>query len=108
MPCLLMELSKKEVSKHRSSSESLSPLLIYLVDGCLPNGLFTSLVASLKNSHGWKLAYRRRKHKNCIMFVIPGNFPGTVTLLHLIIWKYMLTVVLSLKLTLSVVEYLKT
>ena len=86
MPSLLdPELTDKE--KHRSSSESLSPLLILLHGGCLPNGLFTSLIVFLKNSCGWQLAYRRRPRKpiclyqNCVTFVVPGNLPGTVTLI---------------------------
>ena len=87
LPCLLKELDEKEVCKYRSSSECLSPLLIYLADGCLPNGLFSSFVASLKNSHGWRLAYRGHKpiclYQNCIMFSVPGsgNLPGSVILI---------------------------
>ena len=87
MPCLLNELSEKEFSKHRCSSPSLSTLLILLGGGCLPNGLFTSLVASLKNNHGWKLAYggQRRKpiclYQNCVSFMVPGKLLGTVTLI---------------------------
>ena len=87
MPCLLNELSEKEISEHRSSSPSLSALLILLGGGCLPNGLFTSLVASLKNDHEWKLAYggQRRKpiclYQNCVSFKVPEMLPGTVTLI---------------------------
>ena len=87
MPCLLNELSEKEVSKHRSSSPSLSALLILLDGGCLPNGLFTSLVVSLKNDHGWKLAYGGQRckpvclYQNCVSLMVPGKLPGTVTLI---------------------------
>ena len=85
LPCLLKELDGKEICNHRSSSNWLSPLLISLTDGCLPNGLFSSLVASLKNSHGWELSYRGHKpiclYQNCITFGIPGNFPGSITLI---------------------------
>ena len=87
MPSLLNELSDKELNKHRSSSPSLSALLILLHGGCLPNGLFTSLVASLKNNCGWQLANKgqRRKpaclYQNCVIFMIPKKLPGTVTLI---------------------------
>ena len=87
MPCLLNELSEKEISKHRSSSPTLSALLILIEGGCLPNGLFTSLVACLKNDHGWKLAYGGQRQKpvclyqNCVTFMVPEMLPGTVTLI---------------------------
>ena len=87
MPSLLNELSDRKLSKHRSSSPSLSALLILLYGGCLPNGLFTSLVASLKNTSGWKLAYKGNGRKpaclyqNCVTFKIPGKLPGSVTLI---------------------------
>ena len=87
MPSLLNELSDKELSKHRSSSPSLSALLILLHGGCLLNGIFTSLVASLKNNCGWQLAIggNLRKptclHQNCVTFKIPGKLPGSVTLI---------------------------
>ena len=87
MPSLLNELSDKELSKHRSSSASLSALLILLHGGCLPNGIFTSLVASLKNNYRWQLAVggNLRKptclHQNCVTFKIPGKLPGSVTLI---------------------------
>ena len=87
LPSLLNELSDKELSKHRSSSSSLSALLILLHSGCLLNGIFTSLVASLKNNCGWQLAVggNRRKpaclHQNCVTFKVPGKLPGSVTLI---------------------------
>ena len=85
MPCLLKELSAGDFNKHRRSSQSLSPLLLYFSSGCLPNGLFTSLIASLKNQHKWELSYKRTKpaclYRNCIEFGIPGGLPGVVTLI---------------------------
>ena len=85
MPCLLKELSAGDFNKHRRSSQSLSPLLLYFSSGCLPNGLFTSLIASLKNRHKWKLSYKRSKpaclFRNCIEFGIPGGLPGVITLI---------------------------
>ena len=85
MPCLLKELSAGDFNKHRRSSQSLSPLLLYFSGGCLPNGLFTSLIASLKNRHKWKLSYKRSKpaclYRNCIEFRFPGGLPGVITLI---------------------------
>ena len=87
MPSLLNELSDKELNKYRSYSPSLSALLILLHGGCLPNGIFTSLVASLKNICGWQLAVGgiRRKpaclYQNCVTFKVPGKLPGSVTLI---------------------------
>ena len=87
MPSLLNELSDKELSKHRFSSPPLSALLILLHGGCLLNGIFTSLVASLQNNCGWQLAVggNLRKptclHQNCVTFKIPGKLPGSVTLI---------------------------
>ena len=85
MPCLLKELSESEFDCHRRSSESLSPLLLFLDGGCLPNGLFTSLVASLKNIHKWELSKKNHRaaclYQNCVQFRIPGGFPGVVTLI---------------------------
>ena len=87
MPCLLKELSEKEICNHRCSSASLSALLIVLEGGCLPNGLFTSLIAALKNMHGWKLAYEGEYsrpvclYQNCVSFSLPDNLPGIVTLI---------------------------
>ena len=68
MPSLLNELSDKELSKHRSSSPSLSTLLILLHGGCLPNGIFTSLVASLKNTSGWQLAVGGNRRKPACLY----------------------------------------
>ena len=85
MPCLLNELSEKEFHEHRISSQSLSTLLLYLDGGCLPNGLFTSLIASLKNDHRWALSKKNHKaaclYQNCVRFRIPGDLPGVVTLI---------------------------
>ena len=85
MPCLLKELSEKEFHNHRRSSKALSSLLLYLDGGCLPNGLFTSLIASLKNDHQWALSKKNHKaaclYQNCIQLKIPGDLPGVVTLI---------------------------
>ena len=85
MPCLLKELSEEEFQDHRSSSTSLSTLLLYLDGGCLPNGLFTSLIASLKNDHQWALSKKKHRaaclYQNCVRFRIPGGLPGVVTLI---------------------------
>ena len=87
MPCLLKELSEKEICNHRCSSVSLSALLIVLEGGCLPNGLFTSLIAALKNNHGWELAYGGEYsrpvclYQNCVSFSLPDDLPGIVTLI---------------------------
>ena len=85
MPCLLKELGAEDFNKHRHSSKSLSPLLLYFRSGCLPNGLFTSLIASLKNRHKWKLSYKMNKpaclYRNCIEFGFPGGLPGVITLI---------------------------
>ena len=85
MPCLLKELSPQDFNKHRCSSESLSTLLLCLDGKCLPNGLFTSLIASLKNSHQWVLSQKNRRpaclYQNCVRFRIPGGLPGVVTLI---------------------------
>ena len=87
MPSLLNKLTDKEKAKCRSSSESLSALLIRLHGGCLPNGLFTSLVVSLVNSCGWELYKLRGKpdclYQNCVTFAVPGHLAGgTVTLIE--------------------------
>ena len=87
MPSVLNELTDKDKEIHRSSSESLAALLIILRGGCLPNGLFTSLIVSLLNSCGWQLAYKPRLRKpiclyqNCVTFALPDNLPGTITLI---------------------------
>ena len=87
MPCLLKELSEKEICNHRCSSVSLSALLIVLEGGCLPNGLFTSLIAALKNNHRWELAYGGEYsrpvclYQNCVSFSLPDDLPGIVTLI---------------------------
>ena len=85
MPCLLKELNEKEFHNHRGSSKSLSTLLLYLDGGCLPNGLFTSLIASLKNDHQWTLSKKNYGaaclYQNCVRFRIPGGLPGVVTLI---------------------------
>ena len=85
MPSLLNELSDKDKHKHRSSSKSLSALLIRRDDGCLPNGLFTSLMVSLMNHCGWRLYECEHEpiclYQNCVTFTVPGNLPGTVTLI---------------------------
>jgi GTPase SAR1 family protein len=85
MPCLLKELNEKECQIHRIASDSLSPLLLCLDGGCLPNGLFTSLVASLLNNHKWTLSKKKNKaaclYQNCIRFRLPADLPGVVTLI---------------------------
>ena len=87
MPSLLNELSDTQLREHRTFAPSLSALLILFHGGCLPNGLFTSLVVFLKNSCGWQLAVRgeSRKptclHQNCVSFTIPTQLAGSVTLI---------------------------
>lgn len=85
MPCLLKQLSGTDFNKYRNSSKSLSTVLLYLDRGCLPNGLFTSLIASLKNNHQWALSKKNHKiaclYQNCVSFKIPKGSPGVVTLI---------------------------
>ena len=77
--------SCKDKKEHRSSSKSLSALLIVLQGGCLPNGLFTSLMVSLMNHCGWRLYECEHEpiclYQNCVTFTVPGNLPGTITLI---------------------------
>ena len=84
MPSLLKDLSKSEIQKYRSDSKLLPPLLLYLDEGCLPNGLFTSLIASLINDHEWILSLYKKEpaclYQNCVKFLIPVGVPGSVTL----------------------------
>ena len=83
MPALLDELSEQEIAKKRAqcSCPSLSPLLLVPESECLPNGLFTTLVAHLQNKHGWKLDNLCRPYQNCVSFCIPGDLPGDITLI---------------------------
>ena len=85
MPCLLKELNENEIQEHRNCSELLSPLLLSLDNGCLPNGLFTSLIASLQNDHAWSLSSKESKsaclYRNCVEFNIPGGLPGVIILI---------------------------
>ena len=85
MPCLLKQLSGTDFNEYRTHSESLSSLLLYLDSGCLPNGLFTSLIASLKNNHQWALSKKYGRvaclYQNCVSFKIPKGSPGVVTLI---------------------------
>ena len=85
MPCLLKELNAKEIHDHRNCSQSLSPLLLNFDKGCLPNGLFTSLLSSLKNDYKWHLSYEENRpaclYRNCVEFDIPGGLPGIITLI---------------------------
>lgn len=80
LPCLLEELSDKEVSKYRKSH---CALLLYLDGGCLPNGLFTSLISSLNNDHEWILHDEPvLMYRNCMTFDVPvGGCPGVITLI---------------------------
>ena len=85
MPCLLKQLSGTDFNKHRTNSQSLSTLLLYLDRRCLPNGLFTTLIASLKNNHQWALSKKHGRvaclYQNCVSFKIPKGSPGVVTLI---------------------------
>ena len=85
MPSLLKELSESEVQSYRCNSKLLSPLLLYLDGGCLPNGLFTSLIAALNNDHNWSPSLIDEEpaclYRNCVEFSIPGGVPGSVTLI---------------------------
>jgi GTPase SAR1 family protein len=85
MPCLLKELSEKDFQLYRHTSNSLSPLLLCLDGGCLPNGLFTSLIASLKNDHGWTISMKNFEaaclYQNCVRFRLPAGLPGVITLI---------------------------
>ena len=85
MPSLLKELSENEVKSYRCNSKLLSPLLLYLDGGCLPNGLFTSLIAALNNDHNWSPSLIDEEpaclYRNCVEFSIPGGVPGSVTLI---------------------------
>ena len=85
MPSLLQELSESEVQSYRCKSKLLSPLLLYFGEGCLPNGLFTSLIAALNNDPNWSLNYIKKKpaclYQNCVKLTIPGGVPGSVTLI---------------------------
>ena len=85
MPSLLKELSESEIQNYRCNSKFLSPLLLYLDEGCLPNGLFTSLIAALSNDHDWSLSFIDKEptclYQNCVEFSIPGGVPGSVTLI---------------------------
>ena len=86
MPSLLEELRECRKEEYRSSSESLSALLILLHGGCIPNGLFPSLIVFLMNSCEWQL-FRQPNGKpiclyqNCVTFVGPGNLPDTTVTL---------------------------
>ena len=85
MPSLLKELNESEVQSYRCNSKFLSPLLLYLDEGCLPNGLFTSLIAALNNDHNWSPSYINKEpaclYRNCVKLSIPGGVPGSVTLI---------------------------
>ena len=85
MPSLLKELSESEVKSYRCNCKFLSPLLLYLDDGCLPNGLFSSLIAALNNDHNWSLSLIDKEpaclYQNCVKLSIPGGVPGSVTLI---------------------------
>ena len=63
----------------------LFSLFTKLDSGCLPNGLFTSLIASLKNNHQWALSKKKGRvaclYQNCVSFKIPKGSPGVVTLI---------------------------
>jgi len=83
---LLRELQPEELDSYRCCLTSvLSPLLVHYPGGCLPSGIFTSLIAYLQNDRKWKLLFKHGKpaclHRNCIKFERPDGQPGSVTLI---------------------------
>ena len=87
MPSLLRELQPEELNSYRCCLTTVpSPLLVHYPGGCLPSGIFTSLIAYLQNDRSWKLFFNRDGkpaclHKNCIKFERPDGEPGSVTLI---------------------------
>jgi len=60
MPSLLEELQPEELDHYRCGHYGLTlpfPLLVHYPGGCLPSGLFTSLLAYLQNVCSWKLLF---------------------------------------------------
>jgi len=84
MPSLLKELQTEELDHYRGLTLP-SSLLVHYPGGCLPSGIFTSLIAYLQNVRSWKLLFKYGKpaclHRNCIKFELPDGQPGSVTLI---------------------------
>jgi len=56
MPCLLPELSSKEIDKHRSGSRApVAPILICFPGEWVSCGIFVTLVTFLQKKAGWKI-----------------------------------------------------
>ena len=89
MPSLLKELQPEELDHYRCGHCGLklhSPLLVHYPGGCLPSGMFTSLIAYLQNVRSWELLFSKDGkpaclHRNCVLFERPDGECGSVTLI---------------------------
>ena len=92
VPSLLQMLSNDDVSKKRTSIDSLvTPLILHFPDGPPRRGIFCAVVSFLTSPENhfpspWKLKMAPRSvtptclHRNCIQFTIPGiKTPCSVT-----------------------------
>ena len=93
VPCLLRMLGKEDLSKERTSDDSLvAPFVLHFPDGPARRGIFCALSSFLTSPENhfpgpWKLKMSARSvtpnclHRNCIQFTIPQfEVPCSVTL----------------------------
>lgn len=88
MPCLLQELAPEELHKYRQLdlSSPAAPRLIQFPNGCVPAGVFTLLIAYLRNFARWQLCMDSARnprclYRNCVEFDIPTGNRGSITLI---------------------------
>ena len=85
MPCLLPELSSKEIDKHRSGSRALvAPILICFPGEWVSSGIFVTVIAFLQKEARWEIRHNHGTpvclYHNCVQFSLPGE-PVVVTLI---------------------------
>ena len=86
MPCLLPDLSSKEIDNHRSGARApVAPILICFPGEWVSCGIFVALVTFLQKEAGWKIQLTEDStpaclYHNCVQFILPGN-PVEVTLI---------------------------
>ena len=85
MPCLLPELSSKEIDKHRSGSRApVAPILISFPGEWVSSGIFVAVVVFLQKEARWEIRHNHGTpvclYHNCVQFGLPSE-PVVVTLI---------------------------
>ena len=85
MPCLLPELSSKEIDKHRSGSRApVAPILISFPGEWVSSGIFVAVIAFFQKEARWEIRHNHGTpvclYHNCVQFGLPGE-PVVITLI---------------------------